>query len=316
MVRRTPRSADFSPPVDPGLQSGKRLDRLWSSLPVRILLASILAVAAYTKLKDPAEIIATVGRAGLTPSPWDKPIAYAIIGTEILLALLLLPRPTAKLGAAGYAGLSSIFFGYSLWRGWQDIKAPCGCFGLLLRLEPWHGALFDPHVPRRAPRATEPHDAPSRPRDPDSDWRIDMNAPLLILPALAATMALSAAKTLPPDLRQDAKGKAPLTVAKMAAARGAGSACRNGCSEPNRTCVPQFGPDPGTGDPGPVMGYFSQVWSPHKECGPAIFGTCVNKGDVLCNTVYQYGPGGCNGSVTPIITKTSSCDLPVANPEG
>ena len=50
-----------------------------------------------------------------------------------------------------------------------------------------------------------------------------MNAPLLILPALAASLALSAAKTLPADLRQDAKGKTPLTVAKMAVARGAGS---------------------------------------------------------------------------------------------
>ena len=142
MGSRASRSADFSPPLDPGLQSGTKLDRLGSSLPVRLALAAILAVAAYTKIKDPAEIIATVGRAGLTPSPWDKPIAYSLIATEILLALLLLPRPTARLGAVGYAGLSSVFFGYSLWRGWQDIKAPCGCFGLLLRLEPWHGALL------------------------------------------------------------------------------------------------------------------------------------------------------------------------------
>ena len=121
---------------------GDRLGGLWASLPVRLALGAILAVAAYTKIKDPAEVIATVGRAGLTPSPWDKPIAYAIIGTEILIALLLLARRTAPAGALGYAGLSSVFFGYSLWRGWQDIKAPCGCFGLLLRLEPWHGALL------------------------------------------------------------------------------------------------------------------------------------------------------------------------------
>ena len=83
-----------------------------------------------------------MSRAGLTPSGWDKPVAYALIAVELALAALLVLRPTARLGAAGYAALSSVFFGYSLWRWWQDIKAPCGCFGLLLRLVPWHGALL------------------------------------------------------------------------------------------------------------------------------------------------------------------------------
>ena len=67
-----------------------------------------------------------------------------------------------------------------------------------------------------------------------------MNAPLLILPALAALMVASAAKTLPADLRHDAPGKAPLTVAKMAAARGAGSTCRVGCNEPNTACQAEY----------------------------------------------------------------------------
>lgn len=111
-------------------------------LPVRLALAAILGVAALTKVRDPSEVIATVGRAGLTPSTWDKPLAYTLIGVEILLAVAVLLRRTAVPGLAGYAGLSSIFFGYSLWRGWQDIKAPCGCFGLLLRLVPWHGAVL------------------------------------------------------------------------------------------------------------------------------------------------------------------------------
>ena len=110
---------------------------------VRLLLATILLVAAYTKLKDPSEIVATMGRSGLIPSAWDKPAAYALIAAEVTLALaILLPRRIAVFGLAGYAALSSAFFGYSLWRGWQDIKAPCGCFGLLLRLEPWQGALL------------------------------------------------------------------------------------------------------------------------------------------------------------------------------
>ena len=88
----------------------------WGALPVRLLLAAILGVAAYTKVKDPSEVIATMGRSGLMPSTWDHASAYVLIGVEIALTLALLPRRTASLGLLGYAGLSSIFFGYSIWR--------------------------------------------------------------------------------------------------------------------------------------------------------------------------------------------------------
>lgn len=119
------------------------MPRLWASLPVRLALAAILAVAAYTKIKDPAEIVATMGRSGLVPSAWDHAASYALVAVELLLALaVLLPKRIAVPGLAAYAALSSVFFGYSLWRGWQDIKASCGCFGLLLRLVPWHGAFL------------------------------------------------------------------------------------------------------------------------------------------------------------------------------
>lgn len=114
----------------------------WGAWPVRFALAAILGVAAFTKIKDPAEVIATMDRSGLFPTAWDEASAYAVIAFEIVLALAVLPRKTAQLELAGYAAFSSLLFGYSLWRGWQDIKAPCGCFGLLLRLLPWHGALL------------------------------------------------------------------------------------------------------------------------------------------------------------------------------
>lgn len=113
-----------------------------ASLMTRILLSAVLGVAAYTKLKDPAEVITTMNRSGLFPTSWDHATAYALVTVEIVLALALLVRNSAVVALAGSASLASAFFGYSLWRGWQDIKAPCGCFGLLLRLEPWQGALL------------------------------------------------------------------------------------------------------------------------------------------------------------------------------
>lgn len=113
-----------------------------SGLPLRIALAAILGVAAWTKAKDPAEVITTIRNSGLLPSAWSDQAATAVFAVEALLALAVLPRRTAPLGLSGYAAFSSLLFGYSIWRWWQDIKAPCSCFGLLLRLEPWHGALL------------------------------------------------------------------------------------------------------------------------------------------------------------------------------
>ena len=111
-------------------------------LPIRLVLAAILGFTAWAKIKDPAEVVATIGSSGLFPSSWDRAMAYAIIVVEAALALAVIPRKSAIVGLGAYASLSSIFFGYSVWRWWQDIKAPCGCFGLLLRLEPWLGALL------------------------------------------------------------------------------------------------------------------------------------------------------------------------------
>ena len=139
-----------------------------------------------------------------------------------------------------------------------------------------------------------------------------MNAPLLILPALAATLALSATKTLPAELRHDAKGKTPLTIAKMAVARGAGSTCRIGCNEPNTDCqVEYFVQEPLP--PDTVQRVWGQDWSPHPECGFSMGSdTCSSKKDVLCNVVYEYPVTAptCQAPATSITrTYTSLCPI-------
>ena len=146
-----------------------------------------------------------------------------------------------------------------------------------------------------------------------------MNAPPLILSALLGTLALSAAKTLPADLRHDAKGKAPLTVTKMAAARGAGSTCRLGCNEPDKACYHVEG---AYQDPDPTRPHISakQTWNPHMECGYAWGSdTCSPLDDVECNTVFNYvytGPDGvCPGPPSgAVVTTSSTCLIPESVP--
>lgn len=103
----------------------------------RLALAAILGLAAYGKLTDLDELVATVQRSSLVPPNWEHAIALLLVGFEILLTCSLLFGRLARLSLSTYAGLSSLFFGYALWRWYQDIHAPCSCFGVLFRLEPW-----------------------------------------------------------------------------------------------------------------------------------------------------------------------------------
>lgn len=107
------------------------------ALAVRLLLAGILGLAAYGKATDLEELVATIQRSSLVPPNWEHSVALALVGFEALLSCLLLIGRLARASLPIYAGLSSLFFGYALWRWYQDIQAPCSCFGVLFRLEPW-----------------------------------------------------------------------------------------------------------------------------------------------------------------------------------
>ncbi|MBI1335024.1 MAG: DoxX family membrane protein [Armatimonadetes bacterium] len=108
----------------------------------RIFLGGVMIVAAITKVQHPQEIIATIDRSGLFPPLLVKVVAYSVIFVELLISVLLMLRKTLSFGFVTYAGFSSLLFGYSLWRWLQDLKAPCSCFGALLKLAPWQSATF------------------------------------------------------------------------------------------------------------------------------------------------------------------------------
>jgi hypothetical protein len=107
------------------------------ALPIRLALGAILLLAVVGKLGGLDELVITLQRSSLVPPMWERSTAISLIAMESLLVGVLLFGSIATLSLAASAGMSSMFFGYSLWRMYQDIKAPCGCFGVFLRLEPW-----------------------------------------------------------------------------------------------------------------------------------------------------------------------------------
>ena len=109
---------------------------------LRMTLASVLATSGYFKAVDFAELEATLARSQLLLPGWEPSSGVALICAEIVTAALLLMPRTARSGLFAAAGLSSLFFGYSLWRIYQDISTPCGCFGFLFQLSSGQSILL------------------------------------------------------------------------------------------------------------------------------------------------------------------------------
>lgn len=108
----------------------------------RWVLGGIIAVSTVAKTMAFSEVVATIERSALVPAHWERGAAFALLAIEYVLVLVsVLPR-LARLSLSMHAAFSSLLFGYSAWRWWEDIRAPCGCFGLLLRLAPWQSALL------------------------------------------------------------------------------------------------------------------------------------------------------------------------------
>jgi hypothetical protein len=108
----------------------------------RGVLSLVLLTSFVSKLYAPKELVATLARSELLPPGSESVASIIVLGAEVFTALFLLSKFTARMGLLMCTGLSSLFFGYSLWRWHLDIHAPCSCFGLLLRLEPWQSGLF------------------------------------------------------------------------------------------------------------------------------------------------------------------------------
>jgi hypothetical protein len=117
---------------------------------LRLFLAFVFAAAALSKASVFREFEATLEASGLLPLSLVPPIAAAILGLELAVAVGLLG--SMRVGSLHESSLQvslilgSSFVAYSLWRWMQGISAPCNCFGRLLVLSPAQSMMLSMSV--------------------------------------------------------------------------------------------------------------------------------------------------------------------------
>ena len=100
------------------------------------LIAILYASSAVLKLTALTQLNDSIGSAGLFPARWSGPIGILTIAAELTAALLIVIPLVRSKGIFLAQCLSALFFGYSLWRFYQDIPVPCSCFGPLFTVPP------------------------------------------------------------------------------------------------------------------------------------------------------------------------------------
>lgn len=108
---------------------------------VQTALATLVAVPALHKLRDPAVFRAALAAYRLVPAPLLPVVAVGLVGAECASAVALLLPPTARFGLAATVGLLTLYAGaitINLARGRRDID--CGCSGRAAR-QPIHWGL-------------------------------------------------------------------------------------------------------------------------------------------------------------------------------
>jgi uncharacterized membrane protein YphA (DoxX/SURF4 family) len=101
----------------------------WFSLFGRVLLAAVFALAAVTKIGDPAAMVRAVRAYQLVPEPAVRPLAYALPYVELALAVLLLLGLGVRYVAA-VTGLLLVVFLVGVASAWaRGLRIDCGCFG-------------------------------------------------------------------------------------------------------------------------------------------------------------------------------------------
>jgi Methylamine utilisation protein MauE. len=131
----TPRIAPS--PTRPIAHSPSRPSRIftWLSRISRFLLAALFLFTAGAKLIIAKAFAENVGQlltsSGINHERWSWPVTIAVIGIEIVIAILLLLPRTIRFGAACAALLLSGFAAYALYYVYVLHGEPleCGCFG-------------------------------------------------------------------------------------------------------------------------------------------------------------------------------------------
>ncbi|MFC5813665.1 MULTISPECIES: MauE/DoxX family redox-associated membrane protein [Nonomuraea] len=100
----------------------------------RLLLAAVFVTAAWTKVSGKAGWAAFVGslrQLDQVPGPLLRPAAFAVVATEIVVAVLLLV-PVRVAGWIGFALAGCLLLSFTLVIGRalsRGNRAPCRCFG-------------------------------------------------------------------------------------------------------------------------------------------------------------------------------------------
>jgi hypothetical protein len=100
----------------------------------RIVLAAVLAMAAFAKLRSLDEFVGVVHNYRVLPEFLVRPVAYVLPPLEAAIALALLLEPTRRGAAIAAAALLAVFavaMAVNLARGRVEID--CGCFAAALR---------------------------------------------------------------------------------------------------------------------------------------------------------------------------------------
>jgi hypothetical protein len=100
----------------------------------RIVLAAVLAMAAFAKLRSLDEFVGVVHNYRVLPEFLVRPVAYVLPPLEAAIALALLLEPTrrgAAIAAAALLAVFSVVMAVNLARGRVEID--CGCFAAALR---------------------------------------------------------------------------------------------------------------------------------------------------------------------------------------
>jgi len=109
--------------------------RNWLVTLSRVGLVALFLFTAGAKLAIAKTFAVNIGEllssSGVDPGRWMWPATIAVIVAEIITALLLIVRRTARLGALCAAGLLTGFAAYALYYVYVLHGEPleCGCFG-------------------------------------------------------------------------------------------------------------------------------------------------------------------------------------------
>jgi putative oxidoreductase len=102
----------------------------YAVLAVSLGVAAAFIYAGVQKIGDPLQFADSIEGFAILPAALINPFALALPPFEVACGLLLLWRPTRRIGALGIALLSVIFFAALASALLRGLTLDCGCFGI------------------------------------------------------------------------------------------------------------------------------------------------------------------------------------------